>query len=118
MRPHLDQLRSDCIGHAVDVVEVNLSDPRHATVARERDVRAVPLVELVRADGVTVARLHGERPLAELRSAAARLAGRPCAGLQAHEPAAGEGSRAACSLDSDPFVARPDGAQELACPGG
>ncbi len=120
MRPHLDQLRGDCIGHAVDIIEVNLSDPRHATVARERDVRAVPLVELVGPDGVTVERLHGERPLAELRSAASRLSGRPCAGLDAHDPATTEGSAAACALGSDPSAARADpaAAPEQACTGG
>jgi cytochrome c-type biogenesis protein len=81
MRPALDQLRRDCMGQAVDIVEVNLSDPRQAGLARDRDVRAVPLVELRSADGTTVDRLLGERPLAELRSAVARLSGRPCAGI-------------------------------------
>ncbi|HOU93031.1 MAG TPA: cytochrome c biogenesis protein CcdA, partial [Polyangiaceae bacterium] len=120
MRPALEQLRRDCAGQAVDIVEVNLSDPRQAGLARDRDVRAVPLVELRSADGATVGRLHGERPLAELRSAAARLSGRACAGLGPGVPAPVEASPATCSLDAAPAAARPDPAAAPAapCPGG
>jgi len=120
MRPALEQLRRDCAGQAVDIVEVNLSDPRQAGFARDRDVRAVPLVELRSADGATVGRLHGERPLAELRSAAARLSGRACAGLGPGVPAPAEDSPATCSLDAAPAAARPDPAAAPAapCPGG
>jgi len=120
MRPALDQLRRDCMGQAVDIVEVNLSDPRQAGLARDRDVRAVPLVELRSADGTTVDRLLGERPLAELRSAVARLSGRPCAGIAPGGSVPVEGAPASCSLGVDPATARTDpaGAPAPSCPEG
>lgn len=81
MAPRIHQLREDCLGQKVDVVTVNLSDPRNAAVAERHAVRAVPTIKLFASDGKETGQLLGERQLAELRAAAAGLMETACAGV-------------------------------------
>lgn len=118
MRPHLEQLRRDCLSHQVEILEVDLTDPRnHALVERMR-IRAVPSVTLFDDAGAQRAKLVGERTLAELRGAAASLMNATCAGERALndfspsdlacsgvEPAASEAG------DPKPASAQPCGAE-------
>lgn len=84
--PAVDRLRRDCVGHRVEVLQVNVSDPGGARVAARYGVHAVPTFVLLRASGETESVLFGERGLGKLRAAAARLIDAPCAGAAPGEP--------------------------------
>lgn len=104
MRPRIQQLRDDCLAHRVEIVEVSVSDPRNAELVASRGLHAVPVLELFAADGTPVARLHGERSVAELRAAAAELVASSCGGVApgaAPEPESGQASGAACATGGE-----------------
>jgi cytochrome c-type biogenesis protein len=79
--PSMQALRSDCLGRQIDIVEVNLSDPRNAAAAGRFEVSAVPTFVLLDRDGAEMGRVVGGIELPELRRAAASLMGATCAGV-------------------------------------
>ena len=83
MKPRIEQLRRDCVGHRIDVVQIDVSDPANASVARRFDVRAVPTFVLLDERGDQRGQLFGERDVDELRAAAASLTLASCAGRAA-----------------------------------
>ena len=80
MKPRVEQLQQDCVRHGVEILTVDISDPRNANIAKKFDVRAVPTIKLFDREGRVSGQLYGERELAELRSAAAGLLDAVCAG--------------------------------------
>jgi thiol-disulfide isomerase/thioredoxin len=80
MRPAIDRLRDDCTDGAVEVVLINLYDPRNLHLAERYQLRGVPTVSLFDATGTETGRLVGSASLRVLRRAAADLAETPCAG--------------------------------------
>jgi len=80
MRPAIDKLREDCTDGAVEVVLINLDDPRNTHLADRYNLRGVPTVSLFDSSGAETGRLVGSASLRVLRKAAANLAETPCAG--------------------------------------
>jgi cytochrome c-type biogenesis protein len=80
MKPRLEQLTKDCLGKRIEIVQINVSDRRHARVAERHGVSAVPTLQLFDTSGRQVRQLFGERGLDELRSGAAELIAGTCAG--------------------------------------
>ena len=83
MKPRLAQLREDCVGHRVEILEVSVDDPRNRDLVQARGVGAVPAFEFFDADGVVTTQLYGEREITELRAAAAGLIAASCGGESA-----------------------------------
>jgi hypothetical protein len=83
MKPRLAQLRADCVGHRIEVVELNVADPRNHDLVQRHGVGAVPAIQLFDTDGNQTTQLYGERDLSELRGAAATLISSACAGERA-----------------------------------
>ena len=86
MKPRLAQLREDCVGHQVEILEVSVDEPRNQSLVRQHRISAVPVLKLLDADGNEVRELYGERDLSELRTAAASLILTSCAGQAADAP--------------------------------
>jgi thioredoxin-like negative regulator of GroEL len=103
LKPQLEQLRADCAGRNLDVVEVG---SRQAP-----DVRVVPTIRLYASDGSQVSELIGERSLTELRAAAATLMGKPCAGQDPGQNLPARSGGAACGAADAPA---PEAAGECA----
>jgi cytochrome c-type biogenesis protein len=82
MKPRVDQLKQDCVRRGVEILTVNLSDPRNAHLGRQLGIHAVPTFKLYGSDGVEKGQIYGERELADLRAAAAALMDAVCAGEQ------------------------------------
>jgi len=80
MRPAIDRLRTDCTDGSVEIVLINLDDPRNLHLADRYQLRGVPTVSLFDASGTETGRLVGSASLRVLRRAAADLAETPCAG--------------------------------------
>jgi cytochrome c-type biogenesis protein len=80
MKPRLSQLREDCFGHRIEIIEVNVDDPRNQALAKAHSVGAVPTIRLFNAAGSMNAQLYGERTLTDLRVAAASLVEATCQG--------------------------------------
>jgi len=95
--PFVRQLQRDCVAHRVDVIQVEVSDPRHADLVRQHAIRAVPTFVLVDPQGTAVTRLYGERSLSELRAAAASLIDARCAGEAARDEFSPSDSAEACA---------------------
>jgi thioredoxin-like negative regulator of GroEL len=80
MRPAITRLQDDCAEGRVEVVLINLDDPRNQHLADRYQLRGVPTVSLLDATGSETGRLVGSSSLRVLRRAAADLAEAPCAG--------------------------------------
>jgi cytochrome c-type biogenesis protein len=85
MKPRLAQLREDCVGHRVEILEVNVNDPRNRELVQQHTVGAVPAVFLFDTAGTQTDTLYGELQLSELRRAAASLILGSCGGEDAPE---------------------------------
>lgn len=86
MKPSIEQLREDCVGKRVDVLTVDLSDPRNAKAAAAYGIRAVPTIQLFDEKGARAAQFLGEHELGDLRAAAASLIATTCAGVENGTP--------------------------------
>ena len=80
MKPRFDQLKQDCLSHGVEILTINISDPRNAHLAKQFGVHAVPTIKLFGSDGVEKGMIYGERELADLRAAAAGVMESVCKG--------------------------------------
>lgn len=80
MKPRFEQLKQDCVRRGVEILTINLSDPRNAHLAKQFGIRAVPTVKMFGSDGAERGQIYGERELAELRAAAAALMDAVCEG--------------------------------------
>ncbi len=80
MRPAIERLQEDCAAGSVEVVLINLDDPRNLHLADRYQLRGVPTVSLFDRSGQETGRLVGSSSLRVLRRAAADLAEAPCAG--------------------------------------
>lgn len=96
MKPHIEQLRADCLGKRVDVLTVNLSDPRNANAAGAFGIRAVPTIQIFDPQGARAAQFLGEHQLGDLRAAAASLIASTCAGVEHGTPLPEEQGRPGC----------------------
>jgi len=86
MKPSMAQLRQDCLGKQVDVLTVDLSDPRNAGAAEMFGVHAVPTIQLFDDQGKRSAQFLGEHPISDLRAAAASLIASNCGGVDHGTP--------------------------------
>ncbi len=86
MKPYVAQLRQDCVGKHVDVLTVDLSDPRNADAAAAYGIRAVPTFQLFNAQGERSAQFLGKHEISELRAAAASLMASTCGGVENGTP--------------------------------
>ena len=82
VQPRVDQLRRDCVTHAVEILQVDVSQPENAKLAQHFGITAVPVFRGFARDGTTTSEVFGERSLAELRSLAAGLLEGECAGQE------------------------------------
>ena len=106
----VEQLRDDCVGHRVDVVQINVADPANAAIVRRHGIRAVPTFVMLDEQGTATGKLYGERTLSELRAAAGGLIGASCAGEAARGalpagdslPACATGDSAAPPVEQEP----------------
>jgi thiol-disulfide isomerase/thioredoxin len=80
MRPAVERIAEDCNGGSVEVLLVNLSDPRNEHLAARYSLVGVPTVSMLGVDGAEVGRMQGIVSLRSLRRAAAQLADIPCGG--------------------------------------
>jgi len=79
VRPAVERLGSDCSDGTVEVLMINLSDPRNEHLAARYRLVGVPTVSLIDGSGQETGRLVGTFSLRALRRATASLAGTPCA---------------------------------------
>lgn len=86
MKPLIAQLREDCLGKRVDVLTVDLSDPRNAGAAAAFGIRAVPTIQLFALTGDRSAQFLGQQDIADLRAAAAHLIAATCGGVEHGTP--------------------------------
>lgn len=98
MAPLLEQLRQDCQDQDVDVVLVDVSDPKHQSVAADFGVRAVPAFHLFEASGQTATTVYGGQTLPELRAMASQLIDAPCAGISSKDQTPSPAPTSGCSL--------------------
>jgi thiol-disulfide isomerase/thioredoxin len=82
MHPVIQQLRRDCVTHAVQILQIDISRPENAPVAQQFGITGVPVFRGFARDGTTTSAAYGERSLTELRSLAAGLLEGECAGQQ------------------------------------
>ena len=80
MKPRFDQLKNDCVRRGVEILTIDISDPRNAHLAKQFGIRAVPTIRMFGSDGVEKGQIYGERELADLRAAAAGLMDAVCMG--------------------------------------
>ncbi len=80
MRPAVERIAEDCDGGSVEVLMINLSDPRNEHLAARYALVGVPTVSMLGTDGEEVGRMQGVVSLRSLRRAAAQLAEVPCGG--------------------------------------
>lgn len=129
MKPRLAQLRSDCMGRRIEILELNVSDAHNAELVASLGIRAVPVVLLYDEHGQRREVLFGERGVDELRSAAAGLLADTCAGeveradLAAKQspacgvaPAAATSADPAASASPDPNAPEPTQCSEVPPP--
>lgn len=91
--PRVEELRQDCAGRRLEIVQLSTADRRTRELARRYRVAVVPTFVLVGASGEEEGRLVGAPELDGLRSAAASLLAAPCAGVVAEgEGTEGEGT--------------------------
>lgn len=100
MADSMATLGVDCSEHNVEVVAVDLSDPRNRGLREQLAIAAVPTVLLLDDSGQPRHRLIGERSLDELRGLAASLQATSCAGVAPLDPARLSDS-ASCGGDGD-----------------
>ncbi len=98
MKPRLDQLRQDCVGHRVEILEVNVDEPRNRVLVEAQELRGVPAMRLLDTSGTVTVQLYGERPLAQLRQAAANLVSARCGGEVATTSFSTPQDAAACGV--------------------
>jgi len=119
MAPVLDQLETDCIGQRVEVLRVNVSQPRYRHLARAEGIRAVPTIKLFDASGSLTRVLLGERSIPELRAAAAALVGGSCAGERAGRRLQSDGATCDAQLPPERLAAaaqsKPTSSQPAVC---
>jgi cytochrome c-type biogenesis protein len=96
MKPLVDQLRLDCLGHEIEVVAVDISQPENAHLAEKYAVHAVPAFVLLDERGNQAGHFFGSRGLGELRAAAAGLIATSCAGEDAREELPPGESQSSC----------------------
>lgn len=82
MAPKMEQLRDDCGKRGVDILTIDVSDPRNAHLVAQFGIQAVPTIKLFDTTGRETAQLFGERSVEELRAAAAGLTDTTCAGVK------------------------------------
>ncbi len=100
--PGVERLREDCTGRRIDILSVNVSEPRNAGAAEHFGVTAVPTFVLVDAAGTQKARIVGGLALSDLRRAAATLMAESCVGMTAGDLSSGEGGCPAAPSPDDP----------------
>lgn len=82
MAPRFNQLKQDCIRRGVEILTVDISDPRNGHVAKTWKIQAIPTIKMFGADGSEKGVIVGDRELQELRAAAAGLMDAVCMGQQ------------------------------------
>ena len=97
MKPVVEQLRLDCVGHHIEVIGVDISQPANTKLAQKYAVHAVPAFVLLDEHGQQTGQLYGARDLGELRAAAAGLIATSCAGEGAREDQTTDEDQPACS---------------------
>ncbi len=97
MKPLVEQLRLDCVGHDIEVVAVDISQPANAHLAQQYAVHAVPAFMLLDENGEQAGQLYGAQDLGELRAAAAGLIATSCAGEGKRQDLKPHDDKPACS---------------------
>ncbi len=82
-RSRVESLRSDCMGRRIEILAVNIDDPRNRSIARSFSISMVPTFILIDTEGDEQGRMIGAPDLQELRGAAALLMAETCAGVDA-----------------------------------
>lgn len=79
--PAVARIERECGGHKVDVIKVDVANPRNRRLAARYRVRGVPTFVFLDRAGVESARLVGYQTLSSLRQSLSLLVGEQCAGL-------------------------------------
>ncbi|NOZ86250.1 MAG: hypothetical protein GXP49_08275 [Deltaproteobacteria bacterium] len=79
-RTALNELKHDCIGRRIQVIEVDVEHPENKKLVKSFGIRAVPTFVALDGGGKERVRFIGTRNLKELRAVAASLVG-VCAGV-------------------------------------
>lgn len=84
MKSRIETLRTDCAGRKLEIITLNVSEPRNREAASSWQVSGVPSFVLLREDGSVAERFVGEQALGTLRDATGTLLGTAC-GDQPHQ---------------------------------
>ena len=117
-RRHVQSLRSDCLGRRIEIMAVNIEDPRNREIARNFSISVVPTFLLIDTEGTERGRMIGAPNLGELRGAAALLMAESCAGVDAANGGELPGDGAGCpgapviaDEDDEPLITFDDEAE-------
>jgi len=103
--PAVRTLQQDCTGQRIEVLTVDVGQPENRELVQRLGIRAIPTFVALDAAGEERVRFVGERGLDDLRSVAALLIDRSCAGV--------DGSRAGVATGVD-GAGCPEGAETAA----
>lgn len=114
-RLHLDALREDCAGRAIEILTLDAEAPDNRPLARRYAVAVVPTFVLLDAEGRERGRLVGAPELNQLRGAAASLMDESCVAEDPAAPPAVEENdaededAAGCpsAVEADPWMSQP-----------
>ena len=78
MMPAVNALKNECLGHPVDIRQVDVTSTEGKPLARQYGITGIPVFVYLDKDQKELARLVGYQTLESLRQAASILIGEEC----------------------------------------